>query len=272
MLSVLLILAASAELPVAVSSAEVQIGEPVVCTVDLGAIEGSRPALSEEAMGPGRGWIILEPPTIRRAQGGGQTLSWTLFALEPDPGVLPTPALLHEGAQLALVAPTITIAAALAEGEDAPRSARGFHVPPAMADLSSSKMRLLALLVVAGLGLSAWVVMRRRRSQPVAEPSLSERLASLGEGVEGDGPLVVAWHGELTRILRAAYSDDHAGWSDEEWVERAALTEAQRVELRGILASCAAVKYGGARPTRFAVEETLERARVLISRSEEVAA
>ena len=43
MLSVLLILAASAELPVLVSSAEVQIGEPVVCTVDLGAIEGSVP-------------------------------------------------------------------------------------------------------------------------------------------------------------------------------------------------------------------------------------
>ena len=268
MLSTLLILVASAELPVAVSNAEVQIGEPVVCTVDLVAVEGSFPTLSEETMEPGRGWIIIEAPTISRAQGGGQTLAWTLFALEPDPGVLPTPALLHEGAELALVVPKITVAPALIEGEDAPRSARGFHVPLAAPYISSSKMWLFALLGVAFLGLFAWIVARRRRSQPVVEPSLSERLASLGEGVEGDG----LWYSELTRILRTAYSDDHAGWSDEEWVEYAELTEAQRTELREILASCAAVKYGGARPTQFAAEETLERARVLVTQAEEVAA
>lgn len=272
MLSASLLLLAALDLPVVVSSAEVQIGEPVVCTVDLSLVEGSGLKLSEEALEPGRGWIILEPPTLRRAQAGAQTLTWTLFALESDPGALPTPALLQEGRALALEAPSITIAPALKEGEDAPRSARGFHVPPPAQVLGTSKMWLYVLVGASILALLVWVSRRRSRPRPAKELSLTERLASLGEAVDGDAPQVVAWHGELTRILRAAYSDDHEGWSDEEWIERAELSDAQREELRGLFAACAAVKYGGARPTRFAVEDTLERARELIARVEEVAA
>ena len=273
MLSALILLAASAELPVLVSSAEVQIGEPIVCSVELVLMEGAPFTLADEVMEPGRAWIVLEQPKIRQVPGGARTLTWRVLALEPEPGPLPTPTLVGAGAALGLVAPAITVAPALLEGEDAPRPARGFHLPPVRAELvSTRKWWIVALLGAALLGALWWRRARRRRPELIAEPSLNERLESLGAGVAGEGPLLIAWHGELTRILRAAHSEDHAGWSDEEWIERAALDDEQREELRELLAVCAAVKYAGSRPTRFAVEETLERARALVSRAAEVAA
>ncbi len=77
MLSVCLLLFASADLRVEVSSAEIQIGEPVVCAVALGDIEGSSPTLSEEALEPILAWFVRAAPSIRRDPGGGLTLSWT---------------------------------------------------------------------------------------------------------------------------------------------------------------------------------------------------
>ncbi len=267
-----LLLMAFADLQVVVSSAEIQIGEPVVCTVDLSTLEGVRPTLSEEALEPGRGWIVLEEPTLRRDRAGDLVLTWTLMALEPEAGALPRPALMQEESALALEAPAITVASALLEGEDAPRPARGFHVPPPEEVLASSDMWVYALVGTVISALVLWGLRRRRRPQPEAEPSLSERLAYLGGEVQGGEEELVAWHGELTRILRAAYSEDQGGWSDEEWIERAELSKEQRDELRGLFATCAAVKYGGARPTSFAVEETLKRARELVARVEELAA
>ncbi len=270
MLSVCLLVFASADLEVEVSSAEVQIGEPVVCVVALGDVEGSCPTLSEEALEPNLAWVVHEAPAIRRDPGGALTLSWTLLALEPEPGALPMPVLLQDGEPLTLSGPEVLVVGALEEGEDAPRPARGFYIPGSEEQLASTVTWLFALL--AALGLTVWFLRRRRAPLEPAGPSLAERLASLEGAVDGDDPLIVAWHGELTRILRAAYSDEQAGWSDEEWIERAELSAAHREELRGLFAACAAVKYAGARPTRFAIEETLSRARALVSEVEEVAA
>ena len=272
MLSVCLLLFASADLRVEVSSAEIQIGEPVVCIVALGGIEGSTPTLSEEALEPSLAWFVREAPSIRRDPGGELTLSWTVLALEPEPGPLPVPVLLQDGEPLTLSGPQVVVAGALEEGEDAPRPARGFYIPGPEGQLASTGAWLFALFGALAMGLMAWSLWRRRAPLEFVEPSLFERLTSLEGPVDGDDPLVVDWHGELTRILRAAYSDDQAGWSDEEWIERAELSEAHREELRGLFAACAAVKYGGVRPTRFAVEETLARARALVSEVEEVAA
>jgi MYXO-CTERM domain-containing protein len=129
------------------------------------------------------------------------------------------------------------------------------------------------LFLVGGLAvLALWSLRRRPVKQAEIQPSLSSRLEQLRSEVDGDALRVAALHSELTHLLRAAYGDDSSGWSDEEWVERAELNESQRADLRGVFSSCAEVKYGGARPTRFAVEEILERAQALISQSEEVAA
>ena len=156
MLSALILLAASAELPVLVSSAEVQIGEPIFCSVELVLMEGAPLTLADEVMEPGRAWILLEQPKIRQVPGGARTLTWRVLALEPEPGPLPPPTLVGAGAALGLVAPAITVAPALLEGEDAPRPARGFHLPPVGAELASRKWWIVALVGAALMGGLWW--------------------------------------------------------------------------------------------------------------------
>ena len=58
MLSLLLSLAAASQLPVLLSAEEVQIGEPIQCTVDLSGIEGVALS-SEETFSPGLSWVLL---------------------------------------------------------------------------------------------------------------------------------------------------------------------------------------------------------------------
>jgi hypothetical protein len=272
MLSLLLCFFGAIELPVILSSESVQIGEPIHCTVDLSLVDGSAPVLDEQSYNPGPSWAVLSGPVVERSGEGKATLSWSLFALEEKAGALPTPSLSSSGEAINLVAPSVTVAAALAEGEDEPRPARGFYVP----EIESAASGLGPWpLLVAGLAVLAFAFWRsRRKSTPEAELELcfSARLDLLRSGVDGDASSVSALHSELTHLLRAAYGDESSGWSDEEWVEKADLSDGERAELRGVFSACAEVKYGGARPTRFAVEETLERAQALLTQSEVVAA
>ena len=112
----------------------------------------------------------------------------------------------------------------------------------------------------------------RGRAQAADQESFTERVGRLRSEVTGDPAHIAALHSELAHILRAAHGDQRSGWSDEEWIERAELSGEQRDELRRVLASCAEVKYGGSQPTRFAVEELLDRVGALVSSADEVAA
>ena len=272
MLSVLLCLFGALELPVIISGGEVQIGEVIHCTVDLSDLQGAVPVLAEQALDPGSSWVVLSDPVIERSAGGQTTLSWSLFALEPEAGTLPSPLILSSGEPVNLVVPQIIVAAALADGEDAPRPARGFHSLEADSEASGSGPWSLFVGCLAALALVLWGLRRRHAPETELELSLSSRLEQLRSEMHGDATRVAALHRELPHILRTAYGDASSGWSDEEWVERAELSESQRADLRGVFSACAEVKYGGALPTGFAVEETIERARALLSQSEEVAA
>ena len=271
MLSLLLSLAAALQLPVVVSAEEVQIGEPIQCTVDLSGVEDVTLSPAE-VFNPGFSWVLLEAPMIERLDGAKATLSWSLFALEADAGELPTPPLSLAGEPVTLLAPSVTVLAALAEGEDEPRAARGFH--PLELDSESSSPGAWPLLVVSSvLALFALYWLRRRPSKELIPVlSLSARLEELRSEVDGDAAALANVHRELAHLLRTAYGDSSHGWSDEEWVERAELSEEQRADLRVVLSTCAEVKYGGARPTRFAVEETLDRVSTLLIEADEVAA
>ena len=270
MLSLLLSLAAASQLPVLVSAEEVQIGEPIQCTVDLSGIEGVALS-SEETFTPGLSWVLLEAPMIGQMDGAKATLSWSLFALDADAGALPIPSLSVAGEPLTLLAPRVTVSAALAEGEDEPRAARGFHTPEP--DSISSSSAVWPLLVAAALVLfGLWRLRRRPSAELTPELSLGARLSELRSEADGDAAALASLHRELAHLLRTAYGDSSQGWSDEEWVERAELSEEQRTDLRGILSVCAEVKYGGVRPTRFAVEETIDRVSTLLIEADEVAA
>lgn len=272
MMGLFLLLFAAADLEVVVAGESFEIGQPIRCEVSLDALEGGSEALSVGRFEPGLAWFVADEPALHRSSDGARTLSWTVLALEPDPGPLPVPSLESDGAPIALVAPSVAVAAALEPSEDAPRPARGFYIPE-WARAEASKLPLfLGGVAALSLALIIWITLRRRVSLMPEPESLAERFAKLDQPIDGDDPRVGDWHGELAQILRVAHGDEQSGWSDEEWVERAELSAELRDELRALFDVCAAVRYGGARPTRFAVEETLERARALVTDAEEVAA
>ena len=272
MMSLFLLLFAAADLEVVVAGESFEIGQPILCEVSLDALEGGSEALSLGRFEPGLSWFVADEPALHRSSDGARTLSWTVLALEPDAGPLPVPSLESDGAPIALVAPSVSVVAALGGGEDAPRPARGFYIPElARADASQLPLFLGGVAALC-LALIMWRVLRRSGPLMPEPESLAERFAKLERPIDGDDPRVGDWHGELAQILRVAHGDEQSGWSDEEWVERAELSAELRDELRALFDVCAAVRYGGARPTRFAVEETLERARTLVTGAEEVAA
>ena len=272
MLSLLLSLVGASQLPVLVSAEEAQIGEPIQCTVDLSELEGVALSFEDEVFNPGSSWVLLEAPMIERAGAGQVTLSWSLFALDAEAGELPVPLVSAVGEPVSLLAPSVMVLAALADGEDEPRAARGFHSPALESSSSSSEIWLLITGIVALVLFALWRLRREPTKELVSELSLSARLKQLRSEADGDTAVLAGVHRELAHLLRTAYGDNSEGWSDEEWVEMAELSEEQRVSLRGILSACSEVKYGGARPTRFAVEETIDRASALLTQAEEVAA
>jgi len=279
-LSLCLLLCVTADLEVMVSGERFEIGQPIRCEVSLESLEGGSEALSLGGLEPGLAWIVAEEPAIHQSADGARSLSWTVFALEPDPGPLPLPSLESDGQPVALTAPSVAVASALAPGEDAPRPARGFYISeltlmdaPSLSLLLGVALALsLLFCLTISLALIVWFVLRRSDPRRAGPETLAERFARLGRTIDGDDPLVGDWHGELAQLLRVAHGDEQSGWSDEEWVERAELSAETRDELRALFDVCAAVRYGGARPTRFAVEETFERARALVAGAGEVAA
>jgi hypothetical protein len=202
---------------------------------------------------------------------------WTVVALEPAAEALPELlAVFSDGALEApyVVAGGIEVQAALSPGEDAPRPARGFRggAPRAEAPRWWPWALAAALAVVA----AGWLLWRRRRrtrraAAPVAAPTPLERLAALDPRTL-DAAGVQAAYFAITAALREAFDRrlgaERAGLTDAEWLAAAQasgkLAEADLDLLSDLLRSSAAVKYGGAQPTHWALQETLERARALL--------
>ena len=271
-MSLCLLLCVAADLQVLVADETFEIGQPIHCEVALDELDVGEDALELDRFDPDLAWFVAEAPAVHRSAEGARSLRWTVLALEPEPGPLPTPRLSLDGEALTLDAPSISVAAALDPGEDSPRPARGFYIPELEGAETSALPLILSALAALAAGFIGWRALARRTPDVPEAPTLATRFAALARPMDGEDPSVGDWHGELAHLLRAAHGDDQSGWSDEEWVERAELSAEQRAELRSLFEVCAAVRYGGARPTRFAIEETLARARALMGSAEEVAA
>lgn len=252
------------------ADAELSLGEGDPFAAPAGT---SAPALEPE--GPPR---VERRPLERAADGTRRVRTsfvWSVRALEGGRHAPASATLLvrEKGAERALrVEPgAVSIAGSLGEGEDAPQPPTAH--PPAPRWPSAGRGILVgALLVVLGaLAALAWALRRRRRrAGATPAPSAEERLAALEPRVREGGEtgalareLVLLVRGELDRALGVARS----AASDEEWL--AALGEAplapdEREAARALLVSLEAARYGGARPTRFALEEALAKARRLV--------
>ena len=97
-------------------------------------------------------------------------------------------------------------------------------------------------------------------------------LAALEQRERGEGEAVRQTHFELAALMRGAADRqlrrEGDSLSDEEWLaglpdelERAGLDPALQDDLSQLLERCTAVRYGGAVPTAWAVDETFALAR-----------
>ena len=256
-----------------VEPARVAIGQPCTWRLELDHAAQRRPLVAEVDLELDRSWLVVEGPRrVTRDAGQGRALTelrWTVLSLEPGERALPAlEVFLDDGTGLAPNPAALVVEGELAQGEDGPRPMPGFH---ALQERTSPVRPRHLLWTLAALlaGAAGWVALTRsRRDRDGPEPSPLERFGRLdrdpGQDPEALRPLMV----ELSRLLRRAGEErldaPRPAATDEEWIAtlRAAGRHPARLvdDLEVLLADCAAVKFAGARPTRFAVQDTLERA------------
>jgi hypothetical protein len=228
------------------------------------------PELAREALPDGRVRTAFVW-TARALEGGSWAPASAALALDGPEG---------ERALVALAEP-LEVAPALAEGEDAPQPPTDF--PPAPPERTGGLvLAALALVLLAGgaaLALLLARLARRRAPARAPAPSAEERLDALGPRAARPGEegalareLVALVRGTLDGALGARRD----AFADEEWLAaleaEARLAPEERALARNLLLSLEAARYGGPRPTRFALEEAIARARALVDAARRIEA
>jgi hypothetical protein len=260
-----------------------QIGEPVECRLEIRAPAGSAVLLDEKDPPLDPSWLLLEPRRVERRETAGELaidLSWKLCSLESGarvPFTLVVP--VETGSGRTTLEPggaQISVLAALAEGEDAPRPLKGFL--PAPADEAS---RLW--IVWAGLGVvlaaACALFLRRAPRKPPAIAGPLDRLAELERAFAAEEARGRETVFALTHLVRertdARLQSPRAALPDEEWIRLVAtdprLPDSVRTAARRLLERADAVKYAQATPSRFLVEELCADARAALATEERAA-
>ena len=226
-------------------------------------------------------WVLLSrggAVTTTAGEVSETTYRLTLCSLEAGERELPAPVFHNQSGTPVSVAlaplPTLSVRGVLAETEDAPRPIIGFMEPTAADGGLSWGWIVLPLLVCIALAL--WIARRRRaRSTPGAPlPTPEQRLAVLEAsdlGAAGEPSFAANLHVELTGLVREHFDlragGGRASLTDDEWLAAAALefSEQQRVALHALFLESREVKYGGATPTHWALQESLAAARRVLT-------
>lgn len=215
---------------------------------------------------------VLTRPVEGDPERARSTVEWTVASLEPGVRELPGLTFTVAGETIEIVPATLEVRGVLSEGADTHRPAIGFREP---AEPSSSSF--VTALPIAGMALFLIGVlwMWRRRGARPAKPAPArpaDRLRSRLEAWRSAAPRtpneIRDVHYELSELLRSGVDDslgeDRRGLTDEEWIadleRRQALSESMRADLARLLEAAGGIKYGGAAPSPWAVEEHLAAA------------
>lgn len=248
---------------------EVDLGQPFQCVLEVPHAPGDGPTAPDLEGRLDYGWAVVDGPQAR-AYDGGTRLEWTVLALEAGAPSLPSVQVaLAGGGRLVVPATSLDVAGVLDAEQDAPRALPELRTVEERTSEVRPRHLGLALLGLLLLGVGALIVRRRGRTPRVeVGPSELERLGVLDR--EAERPLAI----ELAALLRsaaeraAAVEAPRSGLTDREWVgaleHEDALLPEQRAELRSLLEACGLMKFAGARPTRFAVDDLLARAESLL--------
>lgn len=272
-----------------VEPAHVEIGQPMTWTLVVEHPNDTEIVLPKLDDLP-RGWMLLDTLGVRRERapsgiGNITRGTWRVAALEG--GELVPPALKVEWnrrgstggepgrdpgkdkGSIEATAPTIPVAHALSDGEDAARPSKGFRPTPAFAEQRSKTAWIaLYLVVVSGLGFLAWR-RRGRKPAPAAMPAPLELLVAIEARAKAEPERSREAVYDLTALLRSAIdaflSERSSALTDAAWMARIQPDERVPAGVRSasarILANAESAKYARIAPSRFALDEMFADAR-----------
>jgi hypothetical protein len=261
----------------------VEVGEPMVWTLEVHHPRDLVPRLPGEDLGLGPHWVVLEELGVTAAPSPdgeehpdfwitrkrwkviGLTTADRLPSMEVSFGE-------GEGAPSVLTSEgELEVRTVLGAGEQFSRAGKGFRDVDELASSGSAPpWWVVAPAVTLVLGLAWWLFRRRRGAAKEPEPATPlERLASLEASLPDDLAALQALHYSLTSLVRAAterrLGKSFGGATDEEWLERVRvdgrLLDGVEAKLERVFRDAESVKYARRKPTRWAVEETLQAAR-----------
>lgn len=264
---------------------KVEVGQPFEARLVAEHPRAARVALAGDGFAPDPdSWLVLEDRGARTQAHPSDperaltTHVWELCSLEAGQREIEGPyleiSLEGAGKIVQIEALAVDVRAVLFPEEDAARELAGISAALPDARSASAWPWVLGALLLSA-GAFAWVAWRRaRRSVPEPAPTAAVRLAALETRPLDSPQSVQAAYYEVSHVLRGEYDRalgrDRAGLTDEEWlaassaeVSRLGQGEEQRARLAELLHACGEVKYGQSRPTHWAVQETIGRARDL---------
>jgi hypothetical protein len=259
-----------------ISPSQGAIGQPLDVVLELDHAPGAGLASGAPDWELDASWVVLEgPEVIAMADSGGARtrVRWSVMSLESGARTLPgLDLMLADGVALTVEGAALTIDAELGAEEDAPRPLpllQGVTERAGPLRLAHLGWVLLALVLVAVWGI--W--MRKRRGLASAAHVqgewarfmvLREFAANVGKDTANESGGVVDVSAELAALLRSAAQHRvtvlRPGQADGEWLARmrgegeAALAD----ELTPLLDTCEQIRFGGLRPTHFALDELLQ--------------
>lgn len=253
-------------------SANAAVGEALSATLVVEHGSGQRATLAADWLATDYSWLELEPARLDATSSATQT-RWRVRFASLEAGERELPRVQVELVELDGKKSNVETAPAnarfapvLFEGEDVAREPRDFRA--AESDAASATWPWLlagGLAIAAFAGFVGWKLRGRAKPAP-SGPSAEARLGQLGTRKLDDAGAVRELYYELTALVRseldARTGESRSACTDEEWVVRVAGTlDAESLRaLDELIANARSAKYGGARPTEWAVREDLLRA------------
>jgi hypothetical protein len=259
------------------------IGQPLEVVLELDHARGAGLARGGPEWELDGSWVVLEGPEVTAVAGSGglhTRVRWSVMSLESGERALPGLNLvLADGAALTVNGVALAIGADLGEEEDAPRPMpvlQGVVERAGPVRLEHLGWGILALVLAMVGGL--WLRKRRGLASTAHVQgewarfmALREVATQAGKGSANRQGGVQDVSAELASLLRSAAQHRVAvlrpGQADGEWLARmrgegeTALAD----ELTPLLHTCEQIRFGGLRPTRFALEELLQSSEEVLS-------
>jgi len=259
-----------------VQPSEGAIGQPLEVVLELDHAPGAGLLKGGTALDLDASWIVLEGPDVIALQGSGgihTRVRWSVMSLESGARALPDlDLMLADGAALMVEGAVLSIDAELGAEEDVPRP---LPTPQGVAErvgplrLAHVGWMLFALLLAAAWGV--WL-RKRRGVAPEAHAQgewarfivLREFATKVGKDAARKPGGAQDVSAELAALLRSAAQHRvtvlRPGQADGEWLElmRDEGEVALADELTPLLNKCELIRFGGLRPTHFALDELLQ--------------